>query len=1363
MTDLIAAGNRAKLINSSYAYALPVKGAHTGLMPKLFTRIVCLLLVPGLLADHAIVALPSRRITALALFSVEALASRALNVGPHPAETIDEYWMANALEMTPSSEKLLWMARHDRRHQHPEREIRPPRQFRTSQQYYESKRSRNGRGKRSSRPGIPYKAGYNHGIYPHQLVHAANQIDFGAYETFVRERPEYSVYAEKPENELESVILEGSRFQRGMLDRPQFTDRKVGTMARQSQSKQKGSRRSADKQVMTRPAEVIRTLLILGYAFEAIIHSLHLDATKTDNIVGGSDFYIGKSDWENLNRLAAKTTSNSKHPTRQLLVKDDIWDQLPLQVHAALSGMPDNLYDMTDPEVLQANDINQYRWKSTPYWMKLYFACSSAHTVYRSRLARKRRNSQDKATSEPNGSDLNMQRFVKLMCSLIPNAKEAEVWTIWEHAGDRLALLQRFAELVKGRVPTIQDLKLAAESPVQKLDTSRNRITNATRGDRPLPTWGTWQPVESGDWNLIVETTGVQGRGVMARWHPGSGRYEIESGGLPTDGAPRRPQKIDPLRARAWKISNKMEPQTAASSYVKDAFEALRKVALRGLWGELDTALISLKIANEDATGTFGTDVRQWLSEISELLKDYESRKQAESRAKAAGQKTPQIPHTSQMGMPAGLPLSAAGQLSRSAPIPPASVDRSPVPESRSPQPPAHEPTLSEEMDVRKAILAILPPVTAPGAVTQPGDKLSEEQIITGIILQIGDYFSGPRTREADRRELALQEALNLMSAALKSDSAEKRRRLKEAAAKLSGVVSDGRWPAAAQWVEQLESIGVGLKSTPTDAPPEKSTVRDAISLIRQVNNSMRSNYGSVSDAVFSGMGLDAVTGRLDRWIEQRRKADTQQQILSDIVARLEDRLAHFRKVLPERVEGPLSEAISILRSHQQVAKLSEQFAENEYASIKHIAHEAGINDRKPLRQVYLFQLRYADAVRLLHENQQMPLEQAEEAIDKVLALRIPEMVLPEERKEAMASILSQAIFMLIGRIGYDRAMNNVDAVTRIFAVIARQATNASQAVSDLMVVGFDDNTAGRLAKDALDRFSPDAIRYRTALNTVAHVMKSLREVSTYGTPDNEGMISLALARLESFRRNDGRTQDDLTAAIDAIRNAEGLLPKDAFDYTNKHMSLGNAVIYLRRVRNDLFESAAPHAAPPAEPGPSALSRNSAPGRMFDFISWLMSEIESLNPSPERDALLTQCEKFMEFIRIDWASQVDWEQYGLPLARHYLYLFLYPGRQAEAAFAACYDKIMSRLLADHEEVIGADGRSWQNISGEDGKELNGIIPEMISFLTRTILSHKGRSTESYRTMLPILVEAGRQFWLDHAHRIYLQSRSRRAA
>jgi len=35
-------------------------------------------------------------------------------------------------------------------------------------------------------------------------------------------------------------------------------------------------------------------------------------------------------------------------------VKDDIWDQLPLQVHAALSGMPDNLYDMTDPEVLQA-------------------------------------------------------------------------------------------------------------------------------------------------------------------------------------------------------------------------------------------------------------------------------------------------------------------------------------------------------------------------------------------------------------------------------------------------------------------------------------------------------------------------------------------------------------------------------------------------------------------------------------------------------------------------------------------------------------------------------------------------------------------------------------------------------------------------------------------------------------------------------------------------------------------------------------------------------------------------------------------------------------------------------------------------
>jgi len=98
---------------------------------------------------------------------------------------------------------------------------------------------------------------------------------------------------------LESVILEGSRFQRGMLDRHQLSP--TAKSARMARAKANRNRKvpvdRLTKQVMTRPAEVIRTLLILGYAFEAIIHSLHLDATKTDNIVGGSDFYIGKSDW----------------------------------------------------------------------------------------------------------------------------------------------------------------------------------------------------------------------------------------------------------------------------------------------------------------------------------------------------------------------------------------------------------------------------------------------------------------------------------------------------------------------------------------------------------------------------------------------------------------------------------------------------------------------------------------------------------------------------------------------------------------------------------------------------------------------------------------------------------------------------------------------------------------------------------------------------------------------------------------------------------------------------------------------------------------------------------------------------------
>jgi len=341
-------------------------------------------------------------------------------------------------------------------------------------------RSRHGRGKRSSRPGIPYKAGYNPGNSPHELLQSVNQIDFEAYNSFVREHLEYSEEVDRPEDELESSIQEGSRFQRGMLDQPQFTDRKVGTKARTGQSKQKGPRKSVGKQAVSSPTEVVRILLLTGYDFETILHSLHLNANKTRNIVGGSDFYIGESDWNGLIQLAARKATNGKHLSKQLLIEDNLWDQLPLEVRAALGGTPDNLYDLIDPEVLKANDIDRYRWESTPYWMKIYFACSVAHIVYHLNRAKRRRNPQYNGTSEPSGSDLNEQRFIQVMCCLIPNAKQSEIWTIWHHAENQLAMIQRFAELSKGRVPTMQDLKLAAESAVQKPAPSGKLIAAAT-------------------------------------------------------------------------------------------------------------------------------------------------------------------------------------------------------------------------------------------------------------------------------------------------------------------------------------------------------------------------------------------------------------------------------------------------------------------------------------------------------------------------------------------------------------------------------------------------------------------------------------------------------------------------------------------------------------------------------------------------------------------------------------------------------------------------------------------------------------------------------------------------------------------
>jgi len=68
----------------------------------------------------------------------------------------------------------------------------------------------------------------------------------------------------------------------------------------------------------------------------------------------------------------------------------------------------------------------------------------------------------------------------------------------------------------------------------------------APAAGRPMPNWGKWKPVEPGNWDLIEETSGVQGRGVLARWNSATGRYEIESGGMPAVAEPPAASIIDP-------------------------------------------------------------------------------------------------------------------------------------------------------------------------------------------------------------------------------------------------------------------------------------------------------------------------------------------------------------------------------------------------------------------------------------------------------------------------------------------------------------------------------------------------------------------------------------------------------------------------------------------------------------------------------------------------------------------------------------------------------------------------------------------------------------------------------------------------
>ena len=83
--------------------------------------------------------------------------------------------------------------------------------------------------------------------------------------------------------------------------------------------------------------------------------------------------------------------------------------------------------------------------------------------------------------------------------------------------------------------------------------------------DRPLPNWGNWMPVDSGKWDLIEETSGVQGRGIMARWDSTTGRYEIESGGMSTgDKPPELPATPAPPVAFSSQIPNALRDDLRA-------------------------------------------------------------------------------------------------------------------------------------------------------------------------------------------------------------------------------------------------------------------------------------------------------------------------------------------------------------------------------------------------------------------------------------------------------------------------------------------------------------------------------------------------------------------------------------------------------------------------------------------------------------------------------------------------------------------------------------------------------------------------------------------------------------------------------